>query len=253
MKKIIIFVIVTCVLMPLLVGATFQEKMNSATWYDNGVYLFDNGKYLKSVECLEKALTINSQNDKARELMNKVIQMAKNDLNMKNGKKEPVRQGRPAQDLRQPRVRVYTDDYDSSRAKSYMNKVLVKNMKMDMKKNKTRYKHLNKYLTNAKGSKVEKKKIEHKMSIAKAGDYNSEGLEYAKNGNFIKAIEVFEKALELDPYNVESHVNLGLAYAYTDRLYDAIKEYKLVVKLADPKSKHYEIASSMIEKLKGFI
>ncbi len=247
MKKIILFIIITGIFVPLLVGATFQEKMQSATWYDNGLYLYDKGKYLKSVECLEKALTINSQNGKARDLMNKVIQMAKKDLNMKKGnnKTESVSP--------KTRVRVYSDNHDSSRAKSYMNKVLVTNMKMDMKKNKTRYKQLNKYLTSAKGSKVEKKKIEHKMSIAKAGDFNKEGLEFAKNGNFNKAIVEFQKALELDPYNVETHVNLGLAYAYTDRLYDAIKEYKLVVKLADPKSKHYEIASSMIDKLKGFI
>ena len=46
-----------------------------------------------------------------------------------------------------------------------------------------------------------------------------------------KAIEWYQRALELDPKNVNGHTDLGTAYFYTGRPQDALREYDMSLKL----------------------
>jgi tetratricopeptide (TPR) repeat protein len=225
------------------------EKNKSLTWYSNGMYLFEKGKYLKSVECFEKALSINPNNAKARAMMDKVVKMA---MQKKKHLQRKHFQGNSTQVSRKPREIVYDSENSFLLANNYLKNV-EKTLQTHLGKNNLNFQHLNKYLKNAKGSKMQQEKIAQQMQEAKAQDYNKMGMEYAKKGDFQKAIGLFQKAIQQNPYDVEAHINLGLAYAYSDRLYDAVKEYKMVLKLADKNSREYKIAQTMIEKLKSFI
>ena len=219
-------------------GITLSDKIRADTWYDNGLYLFNKGKYLKSMECFEKALSFNPVHKKAKEMMNKVIKIAIKTVK----KKKAVKKHK------------YTKRYiinNSSVARNYLNLIMSKKHLINLKNLNTNFKLLNKYLHHNSTPTVAK--VEKDVNITKAEELNKQALGYARDGKFKKAIELFKKACELDPYNPEIHTNLGLAYAYSDMLYQAIKEYKLVLKLADPKSKYYKIATNMIKKLKDFI
>ena len=48
---------------------------------------------------------------------------------------------------------------------------------------------------------------------------------------YSKAIEWYQRALELDPKNVNGHTDLGTAYFYTGRPQDALREYDKSLKL----------------------
>ena len=50
---------------------------------------------------------------------------------------------------------------------------------------------------------------------------------------YSKAIECYQRALELDPKNVNAHTDLGTAYFYTGRPQDALREYDKSLKI-DP-------------------
>lgn len=43
---------------------------------------------------------------------------------------------------------------------------------------------------------------------------------------YARAIEWYQRHLELDPKNVNAHTNLGTAYFYTDRPQEALREYR---------------------------
>jgi len=226
------------------------EKNKSLTWYSNGMYLFEKGEYLKSVECFEKALSINPDNAQARAMMDKVVKMA-----MQKKRHSQVRNythHREGGSVNKPREIVYDSQNSFSLANNYL-KNIQKTMQTHLGRDNLNFQHLNKYLKNAEGSKVQQAQIAQEMEQAQAQDYNKQGLQYAKKGEFGKAIALFQKAIQKNPYDVQAHINLGLAYAYSDRLYDAVKEYKMVLKLADKNSREYKIARTMIEKLKSFI
>ncbi|MDO8137324.1 MAG: tetratricopeptide repeat protein [Candidatus Brocadiales bacterium] len=57
------------------------------------------------------------------------------------------------------------------------------------------------------------------------------GVSYQKQGNIRKAIEEYEKVLELDPYNAEAHNNLGIIYKEKGDLDKAVEHYQLVISL----------------------
>jgi tetratricopeptide (TPR) repeat protein len=52
------------------------------------------------------------------------------------------------------------------------------------------------------------------------------GDKYFEGGRFEKAIEVYEKVLELDPNDVDTYNDLGLAYHYTGKSDIAIEKLK---------------------------
>ena len=59
--------------------------------------------------------------------------------------------------------------------------------------------------------------------------------------------------LTIDPGNMFARMNLGLCLAYSDHLYEAVKEYKKVLELAPDGSKYASTAKKMLEKIKDLI
>ena len=66
-------------------------------------------------------------------------------------------------------------------------------------------------------------------------DLNQRALTLASNGKENEAIKYFEKALELDPMNPDTYVNLGYTYAAMEDFDKAYETYNKIL-LAD---KHY--------------
>jgi tetratricopeptide (TPR) repeat protein len=60
---------------------------------------------------------------------------------------------------------------------------------------------------------------------ADAYKYGKEGIEAAKNKNWDKAIDLFQKAVKADPKEANNYNNLGLAYKGANKLDDAIKAF----------------------------
>ncbi len=55
---------------------------------------------------------------------------------------------------------------------------------------------------------------------------NGLGIRLLNSGNASEAMNLFEKALALDPSNAQAHCNLGLALASQQRIDDALREYQ---------------------------
>jgi tetratricopeptide (TPR) repeat protein len=79
----------------------------------------------------------------------------------------------------------------------------------------------------------ERAEIERK---ARAGNYYLEGTDKAKKGMTEKAAPLLEKALALEPDNLEIRANLAYAYAYSGRPQEAAQLYRETV-AADPKNR----------------
>jgi len=74
-----------------------------------------------------------------------------------------------------------------------------------------------------------------KRSPKKARPYNNLGFAYGQQGFHDKAVEVCQKAIELDPTYEEAYINLGAAYGQMRDYATAIRYYQEVLKL-DPTS-----------------
>src|SRR4029077_7212592 len=60
---------------------------------------------------------------------------------------------------------------------------------------------------------------------ADAYKYGKEGIEAAKNKQWDKAIDLFQKAVKAEPKEANNHNNLGLAYKGAGKLDEAIKAF----------------------------
>ena len=58
------------------------------------------------------------------------------------------------------------------------------------------------------------------------------GINHQKRGNAIKAIEEYEKVINLDPNNVETHNNLGVIYKEQGNLDKALEHFQFVLTLS---------------------
>lgn len=77
-------------------------------------------------------------------------------------------------------------------------------------------------------------------NVEEAKEYYNKGLEYFKAGDFGKALEKYDKAIELNPNNADIYTDRGLA-CENNGLDCAIKNYSEAIKI-DPKSAmaHYK-------------
>jgi len=58
---------------------------------------------------------------------------------------------------------------------------------------------------------------------------NKQGLEYSRSGNYVKAIEIFTKALGKYPSNGYLYSNRGLCYAKMGQLDKALRDFNLAI------------------------
>ncbi|MDS0524363.1 tetratricopeptide repeat protein [Clostridium sp. SHJSY1] len=64
------------------------------------------------------------------------------------------------------------------------------------------------------------------LKSLRAAELNEEGLKLIDNGNYEEAIKCFEKAKEIDPRNMDSYINLGIAYASQESFDKAYEEFQ---------------------------
>jgi len=57
-------------------------------------------------------------------------------------------------------------------------------------------------------------------------DYMSDGLDLFAEGKYHEAIDLYQKALELDPVYIEAHLGIGKAYEFMGSLDEAIEILK---------------------------
>ena len=75
-----------------------------------------------------------------------------------------------------------------------------------------------------------RKAIELNPEIDEA--HNNLGICYGETGNFIESIKMFEKAVELNPKYTEAYNNLGSSYYYLEKNYPkAIEMFKKAINL----------------------
>ena len=65
-------------------------------------------------------------------------------------------------------------------------------------------------------------------------NYNNQGINFTKNGEFDKAIESFKKAVNADPSLTNAYYNLGSVYKHTGKTEKALNAFKLLLR-NDPK------------------
>jgi len=80
---------------------------------------------------------------------------------------------------------------------------------------------------------------------ADAYKYAVEGREAAKNKQWDKAIEAFQKAVQADPKEANNYNNLGLAYKGAGKLDEAIKAYSGAIE-AEPNSANSYINRGLV-------
>ena len=81
------------------------------------------------------------------------------------------------------------------------------------------------------------KAIELKPDYASA--YHNLGIVYRKQGNFDKSIESYEKAIELDPDDASVYYNLGIAYHNDDDFTTALFYYRKAASLGHQGSRDW--------------
>ena len=64
-----------------------------------------------------------------------------------------------------------------------------------------------------------------------AGAYNNRGLAYGKTGNFHAAIQDFNTAIDLNPEDALFHSGRGVAYFWTGNFHAAIEDYSRAIDL----------------------
>ncbi len=69
--------------------------------------------------------------------------------------------------------------------------------------------------------------------------YNNLGVLYGQNGLFDKAIEYFNKSIGIDPAYVDAYVNRGIAYAVSGRYDSALKDFDKAVLLDQNSAEAY--------------
>src|SRR5579859_3894536 len=62
-------------------------------------------------------------------------------------------------------------------------------------------------------------------------DFLKQGNEFSKAQNWKEAVAAYRKALSLKPDYLEAHYGLAIAYGATEKVTDAIREYREVLKL----------------------
>lgn len=80
---------------------------------------------------------------------------------------------------------------------------------------------------------VETKKITKKKEDKKeiADEYFIKGIEYEGLKQYARAIEVYKKALKINPNHIDTYINLGMIYYRLGRYSDAIDTYKQALKI----------------------
>jgi tetratricopeptide (TPR) repeat protein len=69
--------------------------------------------------------------------------------------------------------------------------------------------------------------------------YNNLGVLYGQNGLFDRAIEYFNKSIGIDPAYVDAYVNRGIAYAVSGRYDSALKDFDKAVLLDQNSAEAY--------------
>src|SRR6185503_4827268 len=64
-----------------------------------------------------------------------------------------------------------------------------------------------------------------------ASEINSKGFRQAKKGNYARAVELFSRALELNPYYTEAWYNRALAQSKLKEYSKAIQDYTQAIEL----------------------
>ncbi len=72
---------------------------------------------------------------------------------------------------------------------------------------------------------------EHKRQLSEAKRINNAGVVAYHNGHYEKALELFEKCVEIDPEFTEGYNNLGLAYTELDEESKATNAFKKAIEL----------------------
>jgi Flp pilus assembly protein TadD len=82
-----------------------------------------------------------------------------------------------------------------------------------------------------------------------AEDHFRQGNEFSQSGDFDKAVEEYQRALELEPENVDAMSNLGVAYYNLDQLAEAIEQYSKALELAPRDADiHSNLAAAHVQK-----
>ena len=82
-----------------------------------------------------------------------------------------------------------------------------------------------------------KKVYEHGFSMAlleeviESYTYVNLGAAYRSAGEYTKAIEAYQRALQMDPDNISSHYNLGVCYVDIGDKNSALDEFKILLEL----------------------
>jgi len=74
----------------------------------------------------------------------------------------------------------------------------------------------------------------HRIQTKQAEDYFNLGTEHLRQGEYDRAISVFNKALELNPGYAEAYLNRGIAYRNKGQHDQAVSDYGKVLQI-DPK------------------
>ena len=80
------------------------------------------------------------------------------------------------------------------------------------------------------------------------GAYNNRGIAYGKKGDFDSAIKDLNKAIELNPNLAEAYTNRGLAYDRKDEIDTAIRNYSKAIELSPNNAEAYNNRGTAYEK-----
>ena len=64
-----------------------------------------------------------------------------------------------------------------------------------------------------------------------AKEWLNKGNEFAKRGNYPKAIEAYDKAVEIDPQNAKAWYNKGVALGELERHQEALEAYDKAIEI----------------------
>ncbi len=84
--------------------------------------------------------------------------------------------------------------------------------------------------------------------IDQAKIHFDKGVEYARTGEFDKAIEEYSKSVELNPHSAEAHNNLGFAYMDKGDLENAIERQRTALKMNPELANGYYGLALALEK-----
>jgi len=77
--------------------------------------------------------------------------------------------------------------------------------------------------------------LDRAISVEMAEEWTVKGMVFALSGEYEKAMGCFNKAIELDPNNVDAYGNRGITYRHLKQYERAIEDYTKVIEL-DPNS-----------------